>query len=81
MTLNFIHSYAVSPTGRLRLSDLEANRLLDAFVESELLIPYEKRLDDGRTVINVRLNYEHPLAREILGDGAVPSQSEAETDG
>lgn len=81
MTLNFIHSYAVSPTGRLRLSDLEANRLLDAFIETELLIPYEKRLDDGRTVINVRLNYEHPLAREILGDGVALSQSKAETDG
>lgn len=76
MTLNFIHSYAVSPTGRLRLSDLEANRLLDQFIETELLIPYEKRLDDGRTVINVRLNYEHPLIRQILGDGCSSPQSE-----
>lgn len=67
MTLNFVHSYAVSPTGRLRLSDAEANRVLDAFIEDGLLIPYEKRLDDGRYVVNVRLNYDHPLARQILG--------------
>jgi len=80
MTLNFIHSYAVSPTGRLRLSDLEANRLLDQFVEAELLIPYEKRLDDGRTVINVRLNYDHPLTRQVLGDGASPPPTKAPTE-
>lgn len=67
LTLNFIHSYAVSPTGRLRLSDAEANRVLDAFIEDGLLIPYEKRLDDGRFVVNVRLNYDHPLSRQILG--------------
>ena len=71
LTLNFIHSYAVSPTGRLRLSESEANRVLDAFIEDGLLIPYEKRLDDGRFVVNVRLNYDHPLARQILG----PQQS------
>ncbi len=71
LTLNFIHSYAVSPTGRLRMSDAEANRVLDAFIEDGLLIPYEKRLDDGRFVVNVRLNYDHPLPRQILG-----SQSE-----
>lgn len=66
MTLNFIHSYAVSPTGRLRLSDAEANRLLDIFIEDGLLIPFEKRLNDGRVVVNVRLNYEHHLTRQIL---------------
>lgn len=66
MTLNFIHSYAVSPTGRLRLSDVEASRLLDVFIEEGLLIPFEKRLDDGRVVVNVRLNHDHPLARQVL---------------
>ncbi len=72
LTLNFIHSYAVSPTGRLRLSDAEANRLLDVFIEDGLLIPFEKRLDDGRVVVNVRLNYDHRLARQILDHRSVP---------
>jgi hypothetical protein len=72
LTLNFIHSYAVSPTGRLRLSDAEANRLLDVFIEDGLLIPFEKRLDDGRVVVNVRLNYDHHLARQILDHRDMP---------
>lgn len=72
LTLNFIHSYAVSPTGRLRLSDAEANRLLDVFIEDGLLILFEKRLDDGRVVVNVRLNYDHHLARQILDHRPVP---------
>lgn len=75
MTLNFIHSYAVSPTGRLRLSDAEASRLLDAFIEDGLLIPYEKRLDDGRVVVNVRLNHEHPLTQQILDREDASSES------
>jgi hypothetical protein len=74
LTLNFIHSYAISPTGRLRLSEAEANRLLDAFIEDGLLIPYEKRLDDGRVVLNVRLNYHHPLARQILDHRRPPDE-------
>lgn len=82
MTLNFIHSYAVSPTGRLRLSDIEASRLLDAFIEDGLLIPFEKRLDDGRVVVNVRLNYDHPLARQVLkSEDEEPSEAdESEAD-
>ncbi|MFQ5592653.1 MAG: NYN domain-containing protein [Anaerolineae bacterium] len=71
LTLNFIHSYAVSPTGRLRLSDAEANRILDVFIEDGLLIPFEKRLDDGRVVVNVRLNRDHHLARQILDNRPV----------
>lgn len=67
LTFNFIHSYAVNPTGRVRLSEAEATRLVDRFVENGLLIPYEKRLDDGRTVVNVRLNYDHPLSRQLIG--------------
>ncbi|MFQ5854189.1 MAG: NYN domain-containing protein [Anaerolineae bacterium] len=66
LTLNFIHSYAVNPTGRLRLSDTEASGLLDRFVDDGLLIPYEKQLGDGRTVVNVRLNYDHPLCRQLV---------------
>lgn len=76
MTLNFVHSYAVSPTGRLRLNDAEANRLLDAFIEDGLLIPYEKQLDDGRVVVNVRLNYDHPLARQILDQEEEASETD-----
>ncbi len=78
MTLNFIHSYAVSPTGRLRLSDAEANRLLDVFIEDGLLIPFEKRLDDGRVVVNVRLNYDHHLARQILDHSDASSKPGSE---
>jgi hypothetical protein len=65
MTFSFIHSYAVNPTGRLRLSDAEASQILDRFVENGMLIPYEKRLDDGRIVVNVRLNYDHPLSQQL----------------
>ncbi len=73
MTFSFIHSYAVNPAGRLRLSDAEASQVLDQFVENGLLIPYEKHLEDGRVVVNVRLNYDHPLSRQLL------SQTSAET--
>lgn len=76
LTLNFIHSYAVSPTGRLRLSDAEANRLLDVFIEDGLLIPFEKRLDDGRVVVNVRLNHDHPLSRQLLDQERAPSKTD-----
>ncbi|MFQ5854947.1 MAG: NYN domain-containing protein [Anaerolineae bacterium] len=79
LTLNFIHSYAVSPTGRLRLSDAEANRLLDMFIEDGLLIPFEKRLDDGRVVVNVRLNYDHPLSRQILDHDGAPLKADMDT--
>jgi hypothetical protein len=66
LTFSFIHSYAVNPTGRLRLNDAEANELLDQFVENGLLIPFEKRLDDGRIVVNVRLNYSHPVSQQLV---------------
>lgn len=66
MTFNFIHSYAVNPAGRLRLDDIRASELLDRFVEQGLLIPYEKRLDDGRVVVNVRLNYDHPVSQQLV---------------
>lgn len=67
MTFNFIHSYAVNPAGRIRLNETTASELLDQFVEDGLLIPYEKRLDDGRTVVNVRLNYDHPITQQVVG--------------
>jgi hypothetical protein len=67
LTLNFIHSYAVSPTGRLRLRDVEADHLLDRFIEQGLLIPVEKRMADGRSVVNVHLNRTHPLCQLVLG--------------
>jgi uncharacterized LabA/DUF88 family protein len=66
LTFNFIHSYAVNPTGRLRLGAVEATELLDRLVEEGLLIPYEKRLDDGRVVVNVRLNYSHPVSQQLV---------------
>lgn len=66
MTFSYIHSYAVNPRGSCRLSDSEADDLLDRFVENGLLIPYEKRLDNGRVVVNVRLNYDHPLSRQLI---------------
>jgi len=66
VTFSFIHSYAVNPTGRLRLRDVEASDLLDRFVEDGLLIPFEKRLADGRIVVNVRLNYSHPLSQQLV---------------
>lgn len=66
LTLNFIHSYAVSPTGRLRLSDELASRLLDRFVEDKILIPYEKELEDGRVVTNLYMNREHQLCQQVL---------------
>lgn len=81
LTLNFIHSYAVSPTGRLRLSDDAANRLLDRFIEEEILIPYEKILDDGRVVTNFHLNYDHPLCRQVLNGfrpASTPSKAQAQ---
>jgi len=81
LTLNFIHSYAVSPTGRLRLSDEAANRLLDRFIEEEILLPYEKTLDDGRVVTNFHLNYDHPLCRQVLNGFrpvSTPSKAEAQ---
>ena len=81
LTLNFIHSYAVSPTGRLRLSDETANRLLDRFIEEEILLPYEKTLDDGRVVTNFHLNYDHPLCRQVLNGfrpASTPSKAEAQ---
>ncbi len=81
LTLNFIHSYAVSPTGRLRLSDDAANRLLDRFIEEDILLPYEKTLDDGRVVTNFHLNYDHPLCRQVLNGfrpASTPSKAEAE---
>jgi uncharacterized LabA/DUF88 family protein len=65
LTFNFIHSYAINPTGRCRLDETQASTLLDEFVEDGVLIPYEKRLDDGRTVVNVRLNYDHPLSQHV----------------
>lgn len=67
MTFSFVHSYAVNPTGRLRLRDVEATEWLDRFVEDGLLIPFERRLDDGRVVVNIRLNYNHPLSRQLVG--------------
>lgn len=66
LTLNFIHSYAVSPTGRLRLNEDLAGRLLDRLVEKEILIPYEKQLDDGRVVINYYMNREHHVCQYVL---------------
>ncbi len=66
LTFNFIHSYAVNPAGRVRLDSHAASSLLDRFVDDGVLIPYEKRLDDGRTVVNVRLNYEHPASRQVV---------------
>ncbi|MFQ5342342.1 MAG: NYN domain-containing protein [Anaerolineae bacterium] len=66
VTFSFIHSYAVNPIGRLRLRDVEASDLLDRFVEDGLLIPFEKRLGDGRIVVNVRLNYSHPLSQQLV---------------
>ena len=66
LTFSFIHSYAVNPVGRLRLRDVEATELLDRFVEEGLLIPFEKRLADGRIVVNVRLNYGHPLSQQLV---------------
>lgn len=67
MTFSFVHSYAVNPAGRLRLRDVEATELLDRFVEEGLLIPFERRLDDGRVVVNIRLNYSHPVSRQLVG--------------
>lgn len=72
LTLNFIHSYAVSPTGRLRLNDDMASRLLDRFIEEEILIPYEKELDDGRVVTNLHMNREHLVCRQVL-NGRLPN--------
>jgi uncharacterized LabA/DUF88 family protein len=65
LTFNFIHSYAINPTGRCRFDEVQASNLLDHFVEDGVLIPFEKRLDDGRTVVNVRLNYDHPLCEYV----------------
>ena len=73
LTLNFIHSYAVSPTGRLRLSDMAASRLIDKFLEAEILIPFERQLEDGRVVVNVYLNEEHPWVRQILQGPGQPA--------
>ncbi len=66
LTFRFIHSYAVNPAGRIRMRDVEAAETLDRFVEDGLLIPFERRLDDGRIVVNVRLNYDHPLSRQLI---------------
>ncbi|MFQ5593481.1 MAG: NYN domain-containing protein [Anaerolineae bacterium] len=66
MTFSFVHSYAVNPAGRLRLRDVEATELLDRFVEDGLLIPFERRLDDGRVVVNIRLNYDHPVSQQLV---------------
>lgn len=66
LTFNFIQSYAVNPNGRVRLSETLVSDLLDQFVEDGLLIPYEKRLDDGRVVVNVRLNYDHPTSQRLI---------------
>lgn len=66
LTLNFIHSYAVSPTGRLRLNEDLASRLLDRFIENEILIPYEKQLEDGRVVTNFYMNREHHVCQYVL---------------
>ncbi len=66
LTLNFIHSYAVSPTGRLRLTDDLASRLLDRLLEEEILVPYEKELDDGRVVTNLYMNREHAVCQYVL---------------
>lgn len=71
LTLNFIHSYAVSPTGRLRLTDDLASRLLDRFIEQKILICYEKELDDGRVVTNLYMNREHAICRQVL-NGSPP---------
>lgn len=70
LTFNFIYSYAVNPEGQVRLSEQLTTRLLDEFIEKGLLIPYEKRLDDGRTVVNVRLNYDHPVSQRVVGQAA-----------
>ncbi|MBS1253464.1 MAG: hypothetical protein MAG451_02513 [Anaerolineales bacterium] len=66
LTLNFIHSYAVSPTGRLRLTDDLASRLLDRLLEEEILVPYEKELDDGRVVTNLHMDREHAVCQYVL---------------
>lgn len=66
LTLNFIHSYAVSPTGRLRLTDDLASRLLDRLLDQEILVPYEKELDDGRVVTNLYIDREHEVCQYIL---------------
>ncbi len=66
LTLNFIHSYAVSPTGRLRLTDDLASRLLDRLLDQEILIPYEKELDDGRIVTNLYMDREHAVCQYVL---------------
>ncbi len=66
LTLNFIHSYAVSPTGRLRFTDDLASRLLDRFIEQEILIPYDKQLEDGRVVTNLYMNREHTICQQVL---------------
>jgi uncharacterized LabA/DUF88 family protein len=66
LTLNFVHSYAVSPTGRLRLTEDTASRLLDRFLEDQILMPYEKRLDDGRVVVNYHMNREHDMCKQVL---------------
>lgn len=66
LTLNFIHSYAVSPTGRLRLTDDTASRMLDRFLDEEILVPYDRELDDGRVVTNLYMNHEHVVCQEVL---------------
>lgn len=70
LTLNFIHSYAISPTGRLRLNENMASRLLDRFVEKEILLPYEKELEDGRVVTNFYMNREHYICQQVLNGAA-----------
>lgn len=71
LTLNFIHSYAVSPTGRLRLTDDMASRLLDRFIEDQILICFEKELGDGRVVTNLYMNREHIICQQVL-NGSPP---------
>lgn len=66
LTLNFIHSYAISPTGRLRLTEDMASRLLDRLLEQEILVPYEKELEDGRVVTNLYMNREHEVCQHVL---------------
>jgi hypothetical protein len=66
LTLNFVHSYAVSPTGRLRLSEDVATRLLDRFIETEILVAFDKELGDGRLVTNFHMNREHLVCKQVL---------------
>ncbi|MFQ5341822.1 MAG: NYN domain-containing protein [Anaerolineae bacterium] len=66
LTLNFIHSYAISPTGRLRLTDDTASRILDRFMDQQILIPYDRELEDGRIVTNLHINREHFVCDQVL---------------